>query len=82
MVRNVYVQICAAKIFEFCRVGFASMLKSSIRLLLIRIGWFTYSINVVISQNNIFINKATCLGHKRIAYFRPELFFMKICCVD
>ena len=57
MVRNVYIKIFGAKSFEFCKVGSASMLKHSIRLLLIRIGWFIYSINVVISQHNIYSSR-------------------------
>ena len=57
MVRNVHIQICAAESFEFCKAGSASMLKNAIRLLLIRIGWFIYSINVAISQHNIYSSR-------------------------
>jgi len=34
------------------------------------------------TQHILIKNKATCFGHKRIAIFRPELFLMKICCVE
>jgi len=57
MVRNVYIQICGAKSFEFCTVGSASISKNAIRLQLIRIGWFIYSTNVVISQKSIYSSR-------------------------
>ena len=84
MVRNVYIQICVAKSFEFCNVGSASMLKKLYKVAVDQ-DRLVYLFNKCCNQStqHIFIkNKATCFGHKRKAIFRPELFLMKICCVE